>query len=80
MTGASSLLRDPRRAFAGIYTQSVSLQQPNELLDGRANLCEGCLNMMLYEDELIPSCRLDEYRLFGGPLTPVRARRVTAAT
>jgi hypothetical protein len=27
--------------------------------------------MMMYEGELIPSCRLDEYRLFGGPLTPI---------
>jgi hypothetical protein len=66
------LLCDPRGALAGIYTQSVSLQQPNEMLDGQANLCDGCLNMMLYGDQLIPSCRLDEYRLFGGPLTPVR--------
>jgi len=68
-----SLLRHPRHALSHIYTQSISLQQPNEMMNGEANLCDGCLNMMLYQDELIPSCRLDEYRLFGGPLTPIRS-------
>lgn len=67
------LLRRPGRARGGLYTQTISLQQPNEMLNGRANLCDGCLNMMLYRGELIPSCRLDEYRLFGGPLEPVTA-------
>jgi hypothetical protein len=28
--------------------------------------------MALHDGDLIPSCRLDEYRLFGAPLTPVR--------
>lgn len=66
-----SVLRNPLRFFDSLYVQSISLQQPNEIVDGEANLCDGCLNMMMYEDQLIPSCRLDEYRLFGGAVTPV---------
>jgi pyruvate-formate lyase-activating enzyme len=63
--------RDLRHGLEGIYTQSISLQQPNEILDGEPNLCDGCLNMMLYQGRLIPSCRLDEYRLFGDKVVPV---------
>jgi hypothetical protein len=66
-----TIIGNPLRFFDKIYVQVISLQQPNELLGGKANMCEGCLNMMLYKGELIESCRLDEYRLFGGPLTPV---------
>lgn len=65
-------LKRPSRLFQKVYAQSISLQQPNEFLDGRANLCDGCLNMMVYKGGLIPSCRLDEYRMLGGPLIPVR--------
>jgi hypothetical protein len=74
------LLRRPVRALAPLYTQSVSLQQPNEIVDGRVNLCDGCLNMMLYGGQLIPSCRLDEYRLFGGPLEPARVTAMRPGT
>jgi hypothetical protein len=73
-------LRDPRRLFDQIYTQSISLQQPNEWLNGQANLCGGCPNMMMFGDTLIPSCRLDEYRMFGGPMVPVRRAAGAAGT
>jgi len=63
--------RNPLRLLDRVYVQSISLQQPNEILQGEVNLCDGCLNMMMYNNTLIPSCRLDEYRLYGGPITPV---------
>ncbi len=66
-----SIIKSPLSMFDGMYVQSVSLQQPNEVVRGQANLCDGCLNMMLYQDQLIPSCRLDEYRMFGDLITPV---------
>ena len=62
---------NPLRLFDKIYVQSISLQQPNELLNGQANMCGSCVNMMIYKGELINSCRLDEYRIFGGPITMV---------
>jgi hypothetical protein len=71
---AGAAARHPRRLLDRIYVQSVSLQQPNEMVRGQANLCGGCPNMMVYEGALIPSCRLDEYRRFGGPMTPVPRR------
>jgi uncharacterized Fe-S cluster-containing radical SAM superfamily protein len=66
-----TVLRHPLEIFRKIYIQSISLQQPNEVIDGKANLCDGCLNMMLYKNILIHSCQLDEYRMFGDLIHPV---------
>lgn len=60
--------RAPRRLFEPVFLSCINVQQPNELLEGEVNLCDGCLNQMVYRGELIPSCKLDEYRLYGGPL------------
>jgi hypothetical protein len=65
-------LRRPARLFHPVYVQSISFQQPNEILDGEVNMCDGCMNAMVFRGRLIPSCRLDEYRLFGEALHPVR--------
>jgi hypothetical protein len=70
LLGAS--LRDPRHLFAPVYIQCINIQQPNEILDGEVNLCDGCLNMMMHKGELIHSCQLDEYRLYGGMIREVR--------
>ena len=66
-----SCMRNPLRIFDRMYVQALNLQQPNEFVNGAANLCEGCVNMMLYRGKWIHSCRLDEYRLLGGPITAV---------
>jgi len=66
-----ALVGNPLKIFEKVYLQSLSLQQPNEFLKDEANLCDGCMNRMVYKGELIPSCRLDEYRMFGGLLKPV---------
>ena len=58
----------PRRLFEPIYLQSINIQQPNEIIGGETNLCEGCYNQMVYRGRLIPECQLDEYRLYGGPI------------
>ena len=65
-------LRNPIRLFDKIYSQSIHLQQPIEILDGMVNLCDDCVNMMVYEGRLINSCRLDEYRMFGGPINVIK--------
>jgi len=69
MNYLNAVLKNPFRVFDRIYVQSISLQQPNEYLNGGANLCDGCVNMMMYKGKLINSCRLDEYRMFGGLVT-----------
>jgi sulfatase maturation enzyme AslB (radical SAM superfamily) len=66
------LLRNPFLLFNSIYTQSVHLQQPNEIIDGKINLCDDCVNMMAYKGHLINSCRLDEYRKYGESLNVVK--------
>ena len=65
-----SSLRNPPRLLDRIYVQSIHLQQPNEIIDGQVNLCDGCANMMHYRGRMIHSCRLDEYRMFGGEIIP----------
>lgn len=64
-------IKNPLRVFDRISLQTINFQQPREVFQGETNLCDGCLNMMIYKGELINSCRLDEYRLFGGPVEPV---------
>jgi hypothetical protein len=59
---------NPLILFKGIHVQSLVLQQPFEFIGGEANLCDGCVNLMPYKGKMINSCRLDEYRLAGGPL------------
>jgi len=59
---------NPLKLFEGIYVQSLVIQQPFEMIDREANLCDGCVNLMPYKGRMINSCRLDEYRLAGGPI------------
>ncbi len=58
----------PGRIFAPIYLLVLAIEQPLELIDGETNICDDCINMMVYRGRLIPSCRVEEYRAFGGPL------------
>lgn len=68
----AGVVRRPARLLEPVYVQSVSFQQPNEILGNEANMCDGCMNAMIFRGRLIPSCRLDEYRLFGEALRAVR--------
>jgi MoaA/NifB/PqqE/SkfB family radical SAM enzyme len=63
----SDILRHPGRLFDGIYTQSIGIiQAPDLLPDGRADMCDSCPDITIYEGKFVNSCRMDEYRLFGG--------------
>jgi pyruvate-formate lyase-activating enzyme len=64
------VIRHPRRLFEGLYVQSIGIiQAPDLLPDGRADMCDSCPDMTVYDGKLINSCRMDEYRLFGGLLS-----------
>jgi MoaA/NifB/PqqE/SkfB family radical SAM enzyme len=64
------MLRHPARVFCGLRLQSIAIiQAPDILPDGRADMCDSCPDMTVYNDKLINSCRMDEYRLFGGFLS-----------
>jgi hypothetical protein len=64
------VLRHPGRLLDGLYIQSIGIiQAPDLLPDGRADMCDSCPDMTFYDGKLINSCRMDEYRLFGGFIT-----------
>jgi len=61
------VLRHPARLFGGIYIQSIGIiQAPDLMPDGRADMCDSCPDITVYGGKFVNSCRLDEYRLFGG--------------
>ncbi len=64
------VVRHPTHLFDRIYVQTIGIiQAPDILPDGRADMCDSCPDMTVYEGNLINSCRMDEYRLFGGFLS-----------
>lgn len=63
-----SFLANPTILFKKFHIQELLLQQPFEIIEGENNMCDGCINLMMYKGKLINSCRLDEYRILGGPL------------
>ena len=64
--------RHPGRLFQRLYVQSIGIiQAPDLQPDGRVDMCDSCPDMTVYNGTLINSCRMDEYRLFGGPITVV---------
>jgi hypothetical protein len=61
------VLQHPGRLFDDIYTQSIGIiQAPDLLPDGRADMCDSCPDITIFDGKFINSCRMDEYRLFGG--------------
>jgi MoaA/NifB/PqqE/SkfB family radical SAM enzyme len=64
---AREVIRHPSRLFEAIYIQSIGIiQAPDLLPDGRADMCDSCPDITVYDGKFINSCRMDEYRLFGG--------------
>jgi MoaA/NifB/PqqE/SkfB family radical SAM enzyme len=67
------IVRHPGRLLEGVHVQSIGIiQAPDLLAEGRADMCDSCPDMTVYEGKLINSCRMDEYRLFGGFLSVVK--------
>jgi len=70
------VMRHPGRLFDSLYVQSIAvIQAPDLLPDGRADMCDSCPDMTVYDGKLINSCRMDEYRLFGGFISVVEQSR-----
>lgn len=66
---ARRCLSRPARLLRGIQTLSIAVVQPADwYTDGVQNMCDSCPDAMLWEGLLVPSCRLDEYKRFGGLL------------
>ncbi len=71
------LVRRPGQLFRGVSVQSIGIiQAPDLLPDGRADMCDSCPDMTVWDGKLINSCRMDEYRLFGGFLQVTEREQV----
>jgi hypothetical protein len=42
---------------------------------GAADMCDSCPDMTVWDGKLVNSCRMDEYRLFGGLVTVVEKKK-----
>lgn len=72
--------RHPGRLFDSLYVQSIGIiQAPDIQPDGRADMCDSCPDMTYYDGKLINSCRMDEYRLFGGFLSVTERQKLEEA-
>jgi hypothetical protein len=67
--GRRKLLRtflNPIKWFQPLYNQSIGINQPPDLMEnGMISMCESCPDACVFEDNLVSSCRLDEYRVYG---------------
>lgn len=68
-------LRSPVDAFRRVHLQSVAIiQAPDMIVGSQADMCDSCPDMTVYDGKLINSCRMDEYRKFGGLISPVSCK------
>jgi hypothetical protein len=56
--------------FERLRVQTIGIiQAPDVQPGGRADMCDSCPDMTVWEGRLINSCRMDEYRMFGDLLS-----------
>lgn len=66
----TDVLRRPKQLFNKIRIQTIGIiQAPDIQPNGQADMCDSCPDMTVWNGTLINSCRMDEYRLFGGMLS-----------
>lgn len=66
----ADVARHPARILHGVKVQTIGIiQAPDIQPGGQADMCDSCPDMTVWNGTLINSCRMDEYRLFGGMLT-----------
>jgi hypothetical protein len=75
----ADVIRHPRRLFDRIRVQTIGIiQAPDVQPNGQADMCDSCPDMTVWEGNLINSCRMDEYRLFGGLVSVAEKAKVEA--
>lgn len=77
----SSLFRRPVAFFSKVHFQSVMIIQPADVFEtGSVNMCDGCPDITVWEDQLVWSCRMEEQMRWGQNVRIVpRSEDVTAA-
>ncbi|HUT21661.1 MAG TPA: radical SAM protein [Anaerolineae bacterium] len=75
----ADVVRHPRRLFERVGVQSIGIiQAPDVQPNGQADMCDSCPDMTVWDGNLINSCRMDEYRLYGGLVTVAEKAKVEA--
>jgi hypothetical protein len=66
----ADVFRHPARLLTPLRMQTIGIiQAPDVQPGGQADMCDSCPDMTVWDGTLINSCRMDEYRLFGGLLS-----------
>ncbi|GAB1372344.1 hypothetical protein MASR1M45_24060 [Candidatus Kapaibacterium sp.] len=56
-----TFIDNPKAFFSKVYYQSVMIIQPTDLLsNGDMNMCDGCPDISIFNNELVWSCRMEE--------------------
>lgn len=71
-----SCLKNPLKLLSTVYHQTVLIIQPLDILaDGRQSMCDGCPDLTPWKGRLVWSCRLEEFKRYGGFLTLIPAEK-----
>lgn len=66
------VLRHPWRLLRPLRLQTIGIiQAPDIQPNGQADMCDSCPDLTVWDGNLVHSCRMDEYRLFGDLITVV---------
>lgn len=61
-----SILKKPSKIFSRVYSQSISVVQPIDILpNGEEDTCDGCPNKTYWNGRIVSACRLEEYMMYG---------------
>ncbi len=61
-----SLFLNPAAFFKRVHFQSVMIIQPADIFEnGNVNMCDGCPDITVWEDQLVWSCRMEEQIRWG---------------
>jgi organic radical activating enzyme len=72
------VLRHPAHLFNKVGIQSIGIiQAPDIMADGRADMCDSCPDITIFDGKFVNSCRMDEYRLFGGFVSVLEKKEET---
>lgn len=60
------ILRTPWSIFRRLHYQSVMIIQPVDFMpNGAQNMCDGCPDVTVWDNQIVWSCRLEELKHFG---------------
>ncbi len=61
-----TILARPRSMFQRVHYQSVMIIQPVDFMpNGGQNMCDGCPDVTVWDNQIVWSCRLEELKHFG---------------